>query len=287
MHVHVISPKDNWILQIIGEQLLKAEGVDFTNSQEINYEADLNYFINWCYWKILYPDLDKPKKTLIWFTHLDKRNEAYLDVLQVTDHIVAKSLHGKEVLLNQGIPADKIHVLGGMGCLPDLPYRKIRLGISGRPYAGGRKGEDILMRLAEDLNPEIFEFIFENERWDEVSTNMDSKGAITYIFDKDAMPLAFWVDIDYWLSPAYAEGGPMDVLNAAKCGIPIISRDIGFFRELRTDGDITFTVYDDLLYELKENVEKPRLQKIKKMKRHTWDNFRQWHIDLFKEINEK
>ncbi len=287
MHVHVISPKDNWILQIIGEQLLKAEGVDFTNSQEINYEADLNYFINWCYWKILYPNLDKPEKTLIWFTHLDKKNEAYLDVLGRTDHIVAKSLHGKEVLLNQGIPESKIHVLGGMGTLPDLPYRKIRLGISGRPYQGGRKGEDIIVKLSKDLDPEIFEFVFENEKWGEVLDKIPDRN---YAFVKTtdiSKQDYFWTYIDYWLSPSYAEGGPMDALNAAKCGIPIISRDIGFFRELRTDGDITFTVYEDLLYELKENVEKPRLQKIKKMERHTWDNFRKWHIDLFKEIHEK
>ncbi len=167
--------------------------------------------------------------------------------------------------------------------MPDLCYRKIKLGISGRPYLGGRKGEDILIELANDLDSRVFDFIFDNERWNEVALDMSSKGAVTYIFNREG----FWNEIDYWLSPSLAEGGPMDALNAAKCGIPIISRDIGFFHELRTDGDIEFTVYDDLLYELKENIEKPRLQKIKKMERHTWDNFREWHINLFKEINEE
>ena len=286
MKVHVISPKDNWILQIIAEELLKAEGVDFTNSQEINYDADLNYFINWCYWKILYPNLDKPKKTLVWFTHLDERNEQYLDVLRTTDHIVAKSLHGRDVLMNLNMPIEdmnihKIHVLGGMGTLPYLPYRKIKLGISGRPYKGGRKGEDIILKLGEDLDPKIFEFVFDSNKWDFVSMQIPHKNYKVKWSFKD-----FWKSIDYWLSPSYAEGGPMDVLNAAKCGIPIISRDIGFFKELKTDDDIMFTDYSNLLYQL-ELIQEQKLIKIARMEAHTWDNFREWHINLFKEINEE
>ena len=96
----------------------------------------------------------------------------------------------------------------------------------------------------------------------------------------------FFNNIDYWFSPSYAEGGPMDVLNAVKCGIPVISRDIGFFKELKTSEDIVFENYENLLRQLLY-LEQAKWTKINNMKRHTWDNFKDWHIKLFKEINEK
>ncbi len=275
MRVHLISPKDNWILEKIASKLMEITDIQLSQSQGIDYEADLNYFINWCYWKILYPKLDKPEKTLIFFTHLDSHSEKYMDVLDRADHIAVMSLHGKEVLLNIGIDYGKIHVIEGFGTLEDLPYRKIKLGISGRPQKDGRKGEDILIRLAKDLNPEIFDFVFENYRWNNYIT-YDSN----MILDSKE---TFWDNIDYYLSLSYAEGGPMDMLNAAECGIPIISRDIGFFHELRTAEDITFKDYDDLLWQF-QKMEKCRIDKINKMKRHSWDNFKDWHIKLFEEI---
>jgi len=278
MRVHLVSPKDNWILEKIASKLMEITEVQMSNSQEINYEADLNYFINWCYWKILYPELDKPEKTLVFFTHFDDDSKKYLDVLDKADHIATMSLHGKEVLLNQNIAYEKIHVIEGFGTL-NVPYRKIKIGISGRSYKNGRKGEDILIRLAKDLDSDIFEFIFENKAWIQSFWELDEIDAHSSLGRE-----SFWQDIDYYFSPSHSEGGPMDMLNAAKCGIPIISKDIGFFHELRTAEDITFKDYDDLLWQFHE-MEKCRIDKINKMQRHTWDNFKEWHIKLFKEID--
>ena len=134
------------------------------------------------------------------------------------------------------------------------------------------------------MDSNIFEFVFENESWGEVLDKIPDRNfafvKTTDIHKQDY----FWTYIDYYFSPSYAEGGPMDVLNAAKCGIPIISRPIGFFPELKTANDIVFEDYNDLLYQLREKLECPRISRIELMKRHTWDNFKNWHIELFKEI---
>ncbi len=279
MKVHLISPKDNWILEKIASKVMEIndQSIELSNSQEIDYEADINYFVNWCYWKILYPKLDKPENTLVLFTHFDSHSEKYMDVLDRADHIATMSLHGKEILLNKGIDYGKIHVVEGFGTLEDLPYRKIKIGIAGKPQKDGRKGEDIILKLAKDLDSDIFEFVFANERWSNLKP-----GYFTTFFCSD--DINFWNSIDYYFSPSHFEGGPMDMLNAAECGIPIISRDIGFFHELRTAEDIIFKDYDDLLWQFQE-MEKCRIDKINKMKRHSWDNFKDWHVKLFKEIN--
>ena len=283
MRVHLVSPKDNWILEKIASKLMEITDIQLSQSQGIDYEADLNYFINWCYWKILYPKLDKPEKTLIFFTHLDSHSEKYMDVLDRADHIAVMSLHGKEVLLNIGIDYDKIHVIEGFGTIPNLPYRKIKIGIAGKPQKDGRKGEDILIKLAKDLDSDIFEFVFANDSWIEIAHKIDKVNDCAIHWDYETSG-EFFKDIDYYFSPSHSEGGPMDMLNAAECGIPIISKDIGFFHELRTAEDITFKDYDDLLWQFQE-MEKCRIDKINKMKRHSWDNFKDWHVKLFKEIN--
>ena len=284
MRVHLISPNDNWILEKIASKLMEINGLDIqmSNSQEINYEADLNYFVNWCYWKILYPELDKPEGTLVFFTHFDSHSEKYMDVLDKADHIAVMSLHGKEVLLNKNIAYEKIHVVEGFGTLDDLPYRKIKLGISGRPKADGRKGDDVLIKLSEHLDAEIFEFVFENDSWESVGMKMnDDNGMFS---GSPIIRENFWNSIDYYLSPSHSEGGPMDMLNAVKCGIPIISELIGFAPELCTSEDIIYKDYEDLLLNL-QFIQKAKLDKIAKMKRHTWDNFKDWHLKLFEEIN--
>jgi len=278
LNVNIISPKDNWILQKIANELIKSAQQDivFTQSQQINPTAQFNYYINWKFWEHLYPGLDKSNCDVVWFTHFEDNDTTR--ILKAADIIVAKSQHGRKCLINMGIAKDKIRVLGGIGALP-LKFRKVKIGISGRPYPStGRKGEKELIRLAGDLNKSVFQFVFSNNRWTDVIEDMKIHGADCVVDD-----VSFFDTIDYWLSTSYAEGGPMDVLNAFKVGIPVVSRKIGFFYSMQTTEDYGFESYDDL-YRIFKLIEQAKLDKLKIMERYTWDNFRDWHADMFRGI---
>lgn len=273
LNVNVVYPKDNWILQIIALELLKAKSpeVVFGGSQKLDSEADFNYWINWKWWKHLYPGLDKSKYDVIWFTHFDEEDST--EIIDRADLVVAKSLHGCKCLENKGISGSKIRILSAIGPIKGIKFRKVRLGISGRPYLKTkRKGEDLLIQLSEDLNSDVFEFVFSNKKW--LDLNIKCR-----IVEGNK----FYDEIDYWLSTSKAEGGPMDIINAIKCGIPIISTNIGFIYNLKTYEDFTYNNYEDLLDYL-ERIQDSKLDKLKISKQYTWDNFRKWHIGLFKEL---
>lgn len=275
LNVHIVSPTDNWILQKIASELLKARSDDIrlTQSREPDISSAINYYINW---KLFFKGNPKSKLDLVWFTHFEDKDTT--EILDRADYIVAKSKHGRKCLLNRGIPKDKIRLLAGIGPKPGIVRRKIRLGISGRPYpATGRKGEDELVQLSKDLDASIFQFVFSNSFWQPVMSRMDG--------DCIVKKNKFWEYIDYWLSTSTAEGGPMDVINAFYASIPVISRKIGFFYSMKCCEDFAFDSYNELLLYLK-NKEHNKIDKMKECQPHSWNNFRDWHIKLFKSLRK-
>ena len=261
INVNIISPKDNWILQKMGLELVKASdiGIDFVNGQTQDMEADINYYINWCYWKILYPDLQKSKFDIVFFTHFDSVSYKYLDVLDKADIITCMSLHGEQVLIEHGISKNKIKVCPFFG-VSATGKKKIVLGTSGRNYNTERKNKQEIDQLANDLDSDIFRFEHANSADD-----------------------SFFENIDYFLQASTTEGGSMDILNAIYTRTPVISRDIGFIYNLKTARDFIYEDYEELLMYFK-TIEEGIKAKDKIIKNYTWDNFRRWHINLFKEI---
>lgn len=285
-HVHIRDVKDGWIMQKFGDELalLKSNSIKFTHGVEPDYTADINYYINWTNDR---PRLDKIKKSkcdIILFTHFEPEHFHEEDVvIKWADYYTCMSRHGKAELIKHGVNSNKIGVIDGIGV--SIDYRKkIVLGWSSRPYFNlKRKCTDILINLAKDLDNSVFKFVIKNKdnESDSLIKQMRSYNAdieIAHVTDNN-----FFSKLDYYISPSNAEGGPMDLLNAMYAGIPVVARDIGFFNSLRTDEDILFDEYEDLLKILKAK-EKIKKDKFKSMERYTWDNFRSWHIDFFKHI---
>jgi len=244
--LNIISPKDNWILQKIGSQL-----------QNINCQKEVTYYINWVYWKLA-NNLKKSNFDVVLFTHFEGRD---LEILHKADLIVCMSQHGRGVLLEQGIKNNKLEVCPYFG-VSVAKRKKIVIGTSGRDYSSGRKNRQELDRLKKDLDDSVFDF-----RHSDIT---DDK---------------FFSDIDYYLQTSTIEGGSMDVLNAIYSRTPIVSRDIGFIRSFKTDSDFIYDDYDELLMYFKM-VEENIKAKDTVIKNCTWDNFRKWHIELFRRVNE-
>lgn len=236
---------DQWVLQKIGKIL---------TDSDINSDEDITYYINWVYWKH-YNDCQKSNIDIVFFTHFDNDDTS---ILNSADYIFCMSEHGKLELLKRAIAESKIRVIDGLGLSVDS--RKIRLGIAGRPYKTGRKGERILSKLYQELDKDIFEFVFErnwNLGFGKISND-------------------FFNDIDYLLVTSIIEGGSMDMLNAKALNIPIISRDIGFIYTLKDTDDFIFEDDSKLLGILKYLEVKVKLRK-RLLEKYTWDNFVNWH----------
>ncbi|MDE1146824.1 MAG: glycosyltransferase [Azospirillaceae bacterium] len=105
------------------------------------------------------------------------------------------------------------------GVDPDeFPLAPLRIGVAGRTYGSGRKGEALVAQLM-DL-PGV-EWHFSGEGW---------PGPCVMYADHDRH--RFFHAIDYLLVPSSYEGGPMTALEALSCGTPLIAPEVGFVSEL-------------------------------------------------------
>jgi len=279
MKVHLVN-NGKWILGIISEKLLEIADnrLKIERSNEPDYDADINYYFNW---QRFSPKTKKSKFDMAWFSHLCGYNE--VDVLNKVDLIVAKSQHGRITLKNIGVPVHKVRIFNGIGASVNH-FKKINLGFAGRLLYQNRKGESELLELAKQLDMNIFKFYLFGK--DDSLKKFYS--ILSKVCDCELIPdncSKFFDTIDYYLQTSYVEGGSMDIINAVNSGTPIISRDIGFFYDFKTAEDFVYNDFGELLLYFK-SIEKSKLGKFEKIKINTWDNFRDWHIKLFKEIYE-
>ncbi len=104
-------------------------------------------------------------------------------------------------IISQGVDLDAFHPV-------------VRIGVVGRTYHTGRKGEDL---VAAVMDVPGLEWHFTGHGW---------PGPARHISDEE-MP-GFYRSLDYVLVPAYNEGGPMCVLEALACGCPVIAPAVGW-----------------------------------------------------------
>lgn len=144
----------------------------------------------------------------------------------------------------------------------------VRIGVVGRAYHTGRKGEALVAAVIDE--PGI-EWHFTGDGWPRPGRHV-----------ADADLPAFYRDMDYVLVPARYEGGPMSVLEALASGVEVIAPDVGFVDEYphiayeRDDAD-------DLRRVLRELV--GRRQGLRQSVSHrTWDAWAADHDRIFSEL---
>ena len=279
MRVHLVN-NGKWILGIISGKLLEASTnrIKITRNNTPDYDADINYYFNW---QRFAPKVKKSKFDMVWFSHLCGYQE--INALNRANLIVAKSTHGKLTLKEIGVPTHKVRIFDGIGATVK-DFKKINLGFAGRLLYNNRKGESELLNLASQLDMRVFKFYLLGK--DDSLREFQKK--LSKVCDCELIPddsNRFFNTIDYYLQTSYVEGGSMDIINAVNSGTPIVSRDIGFFYDFKTAEDFIYENFNELLIYFKTK-EEPKLEKFEKIKINTWDNFRDWHIKLFKEIYE-
>lgn len=190
-------------------------------------------------------------------------------VAKSSDYCITSSTKYQRILEQDGArKVFKVH----LGVDTDLFTPKLRLGVVGRTYHTGRKGEALLADLA---GLPMVELRFTGEGWPHPAG---------YYATADLV--RFYQDIDYLLIPSLIEGGPVPLLEALAAGCPVIApSDIGLVEDFphvsfkRGDAADLRRVVEGLLHQkqaLRDSVCD-----------HDWRDFARRHLDIFAELIEE
>lgn len=210
LSIHTEEP--GWILHRKAteiKRLMKSATIN-----EDTQDVDIHYYINYGYYFRSASHAKRRGLKVANFTHLDPAlSEQFREAARIADHCVSVSEETTKTLLELGVPKDKITtILVGADVIFEP---KLTLGLVGRVYEGGRKGEHLVKTLLEDDN------LMTGVRI--VSTSEDW-GVPVWRFEEQA---DFYRSIDYLLIPSLVEGGPVPFMEALACGTIAIAPQIG------------------------------------------------------------
>ena len=268
MRLSIVTEKKGWILHRKAEEIAKK--IPGTNINMGTGSAQIVYFVNYAYFS--------PQKqgviTVANFTHFNPNflAEKFRDVAIRVDHCVAVSKETAKVLYAMGVPREKVSVII-VGA--DKSYSpKMTLGIVGRLYRGGRKGEHLVQRLLADaeITSEV-QIVSANPGWGVPVWTLPSRAD-------------FYRSIDYLLVPSLIEGGPVPFMEALASGTLSIAPPLGVIPEF------SHIEYETGSYESLKRVILEEKEKVLGKKRllhseicgHNWDSWADQHINLFEKL---
>ncbi len=205
------------------------------------------------------------------FAHMEKDpnlQKLFYDTARAIDVPVTMNSLYRDMLHDAGIRS-AISIPPGVDHERFQP--KLRIGVVGRAYHTGRKGEGLVSQLMD--MPEI-DWHFTGSGWP-----LPGK----YVSEENLPD--FYRSMDYILVPALYEGGPMCVPEALATGTPVISSKVGWVPEFPhipfKNGDA-----DDLRRVLTELLDTKQTL-FKSTEAYTWDNFAEQHDRVFNDLLKK
>jgi len=209
LSVHIKSSDPGWILERMTQAL--AQRLPYvTTSNRVNPRAAIQYYLNYTEHLGRVSPIE-----LASFTHVDElmpdMKARYFQVAREVDVAVCMAERYAAELRALGLR--EVHVIRpGVDLARFTP--RVKIGVVGRTYACGRKGEAL---VAEVLDTPGIEWHFTGSGWPMASR------ALT----EAEMP-AFYREMDYILVPSLYEGGPMCVIEALACGTRVIAPPVGW-----------------------------------------------------------
>ncbi len=261
-YVNIVLSDKGWILERLAKEISKRlpyckYGLD------VDPLADIQYYVTYSTWKTRVSKVE-----VGYFAHLevDKiTRQKFFDVAQAVDYSICHSRLYENVLREHGV-VDVTTISPGVDLDELRPVTKI--GVVGRTYHTGRKGET-LVRQVMDV-PGI-EWHFTGEGWP------GSARKIPHGQMGD-----FYNEMDYVLVPALYEGGPMSVAEALACGCEVIAPPIGWVSEFPHIEYRTGDAED--LRRVLEGLVKRKQELRDTVLERTWDAWAEGHDRLFRNL---
>jgi glycosyltransferase involved in cell wall biosynthesis len=262
--VHIKIADRGWILEKCAKEIAE-RSAGITYGTDPDPSAHAQYYINYSARSRRVSPIE-----VAFFTHSERDEAArrrYFDTAAEVDHCVCMSAKYANELIEHGIPEEKVTIIAP-GVDLDVFQPKVRIGVVGRTYHTGRKGEALVARV---MDVPGIEWCFTGSGWPGPSVHVPEGG----------MP-DFYNSLDYVLVPALYEGGPMAVLEGLACGVPIISSDVGWAYEYphipfkNGDAESLRRVLIDLVTE--------RQELRASVLGRSWDEWAKEHSQLFERI---
>jgi glycosyltransferase involved in cell wall biosynthesis len=261
--VNIVIADEGWILERCGREIEKR--LPYARvSRQADPSVDINYYVNYSAFKA-----STGTTEIGFFTHIEERApeaaRRFFHVAKQMTASVAMSERYAARLRDAGVA--NVHVITP-GVDLDRFQPSVKIGVVGRTYRTGRKGEDLLRAVMDE--PHI-EWHFTGEGWPGPGKT----------YSDEEMP-AFYRSMDYVLVPAHYEGGPMPLLEALASGVEVIAPRVGFVDEYP---HIEFEAGNaaDLRRVLRDLVA-VRLDRRRAVESRTWDAWAKAHDTLFRQL---
>lgn len=261
-YVNIVTSDRGWILERLAREIeSRLPYVRF--SGKIDPEADIQYYMTYsCRFARISP------VEIGYFAHLEPDGEArdkFFNVAQDVDYCITHSELYAAMLRDFGL--NNVEAISPGVDLERFNVR-LRVGVVGRTYHTGRKGEHLVSQLLDI--PEI-DWKFTGDGW---------PGPGLHVPEEDLAD--FYRNLDYVLVPALYEGGPMCVVEALACGTEVIAPPVGWVPEFPhfeyPIGDVAA-----LRQVLLQKIEEKKKLRATVLNR-TWDDWAAGHDAVFRRL---
>ena len=264
--IELVIADRGWILEKIAQAIQDQgpRGWEIRIVTEATDWPDLHYFIPYSK-----QPARKPTLSACFFTHRESVEPArsnFLQQAETTDYCVTMSSKYTHLLNDHGI--ENVHTIETGVDLDRFDIR-LQIGVVGRTYHTGRKGEDLIDKC---LDLDNIEFLFTGSGW---------LGPSVHLSDSE-LP-EFFNKLDYLLIPSRIEGGPVPLMEALASGREVIApSDVGFVNQFP---HIPFENGSaDSLREVLRGLVRQRQLLRDTVKDYSWERFGKRHIELFEGI---
>ena len=205
MKVNIVT-KGGWILERMAEEVAKN---GYTISDKTDPKADINLYFNYA----LVDDVKTRGIKVGYFTHEEPEQ---IKAWEKAEKLCVAGVYMAEQYKPDCKYTRQIYPTGldVSGLNP-----RLKVGVVGRMYKNGRKGEDWIKNLMKIGGTEWY--ALGDDSWSKL-------GKIKIMaWQSDRQARMFYEFIDVLVCASKIEGGPVPVIEAIKCGTPVISTACG------------------------------------------------------------
>lgn len=269
MKISITCEKKGWIYYRFAEEIQKRLTKHQVLINEAVTDADINYFIDFGYYRRKSRTIDAG-----WFTHFPNFHaDQWMRAAREFDRCVVPSEWTKNTLIRQGVAEEKIAVVTHCADARFVP--KIRLGIIGRPSWRGTRGERLVKALTEDTDVnEMLSIVAKHPGWGVPVNNLNYND--------------FYNSIDFLLVPALSSDEPLPYVEALACGKKAITPRVGDgidFDRIEYDAD-NFQSLKGVVVEACAPIYEERRRTSVQVKKYDWAYFAAEHEKIFIELHE-